>query len=401
MEILRKKELNLLDVRVGFSPVVALLGPRQCGKTTLALQYARRFGSKRVYHFDCEDPRVIERLQNPLMALEAIDGLVIIDEIQRRPDLFPVLRVLVDRDASRRFLILGSASRDLLSQGSETLAGRISFIEMGGFAIHDVEPAKYRILWLRGGFPRSYLARTENASGLWREDFVRTFLERDVPNLGIRVPALQLRRFWTMLSHYHGQVLNVSEIGRSLGLSDTAVRHYLDILTGTLLVRQLQPWFYNTKKRLVKRPKIYIRDSGLLHTLMTIREENDLLHHPRLGASWEGFALEQAIRHLGLHDEEVFFWAVHTGGELDILFQARGRLWGIEFKYMDAPAVSASMRSAIRELDLAHLWVVYPGEETYPLDAHITATGLNTLNQAFRMVVDPAETIEGATLADR
>src|SRR4030042_409884 len=275
MEILRKKELNLLDVRVGFSPVVALLGPRQCGKTTLALQYARRFGSKRVYHFECEDPRVIERLQNPLMALEAIDGLVIIDEIQRRPDLFPVLRVLVDRDASRRFPILGSASRDLLPQGSETLAGRISFIEMGGFAIHDVEPAKYRILWLRGGFPRSYLARTENASGLWREDFVRTFLERDLPNLGIRVPALQLRRFWTMLSHYHGQVLNVSEIGRSLGLSDTAVRHYLDILTGTLLVRQLQPWFYNTKKRLVKRPKIYIRDSGLLHTLMTIREEND------------------------------------------------------------------------------------------------------------------------------
>lgn len=400
MEILRKKELNLLDMRLGFSPVVALLGPRQCGKTTLALQYARRFGSKRVYHFDCEDPRVIERLQNPLMALEATDGLVIIDEIQRRPDLFPVLRVLVDRDNSRRFLILGSASRDLLSQGSETLAGRISFIEMGGFAIHDVEPAKYRILWLRGGFPRSYLARTENASGLWREDFVRTFLERDVPNLGIRVPALQLRRFWTMLSHYHGQVLNVSEIGRSLGLSDTAVRHYLDILTGTLLVRQLQPWFYNTKKRLVKRPKIYIRDSGLLHTLMTIREENDLLHHPRLGASWEGFALEQAIRHLGLHDEEVFFWAVHTGGELDILFQARGRLWGIEFKYMDAPAVNTSMRSAIRELDLAHLWVVYPGEETYPLDAHITATGLNTLKQAFRMVVDPAETIEGATLAD-
>ncbi len=401
MEILRKKELNLLDIRVGFSPVVALLGPRQCGKTTLALQYARRFGSKRVYHFDCEDPRVIERLQNPLMALEAIDGLVIIDEIQRRPDLFPVLRVLVDRDASRRFLILGSASRDLLSQGSETLAGRISFIEMGGFAIHDVEPAKYRLLWLRGGFPRSYLARTENASGLWREDFVRTFLERDLPNLGIRVPALQLRRFWTMLSHYHGQVLNVSEIGRSLGLSDTAVRHYLDILTGTLLVRQLQPWFYNTKKRLVKRPKIYIRDSGLLHTLMTIREENDLLHHPRLGASWEGFALEQAIRHLGLHDEEVFFWAVHTGGELDILFQARGKLWGIEFKYVDAPAVSASMRSAIRELDLAHLWVVYPGEETYPLDAHITATGLTTLNQAFRMVVDPGETIEGAALADR
>lgn len=394
MEILRKKELNLLDMRMGFSPLVALLGPHQCGKTTLALQYARRFGSKGVYHFDCEDPRVIERLQNPLMALETIDGLVIIDEIQRRPDLFPVLRVLVDRDDSRRFLILGSASRDLLSQGSETLAGRISFIEMGGFAIHDVEPAKYRLLWLRGGFPRSYLARTENASKLWREDFVRTFLERDVPNLGIRVPALQLRRFWTMLSHYHGQVLNVSEIGRSLGLSDTAVRHYLDILTGTLLVRQLQPWFYNTKKRLVKRPKIYIRDSGLLHTLMTIRGEDDLLHHPRLGASWEGFALEQTIRHLGLHDEEVFFWAVHTGGELDILFQAKGKLWGIEFKYMDAPAISASMRSAIRELDLAHLWVVYPGEETYPLDAHITATGLNALNRAFRMVAESAVPIE-------
>ncbi len=387
MEITRVKELQTIEERLRGSPVVTLLGPRQCGKTTLAMQYAHSLGENAFHHFDCEDPRIVERLSNPMLTLEPLKGLVIIDEIQRRPDLFPSLRVLVDRDASRRFLILGSASRDLIAQGSETLAGRISFVELGGFAIRDVKPEECRRLWVRGGFPRSFLAESEDASLSWREDFVRTFLERDVPNLGIRVPALQLRRFWTMLSHYHGQVLNVSEIGRSLGVSDTAVRHYLDILTGTFLIRQLQPWFYNTSKRLVKRPKIYFRDSGLLHTLLTVRDESDLLYHPRLGASWEGFALEQVIRHLGLRDEEVFFWAVHTGGELDLLFHVRGKPWGVEFKYAEAPAVSASMHSAFRELGLARLWVVYPGKETYPLDTNISVTGLSGLKQAFQEIV--------------
>jgi len=389
MEILRNKDLNILDARLSFSPVVALLGPRQCGKTTLAKQYANRLTGTQVHHLDCEDPRVISRLGNPMMALESLAGLVIIDEIQRRPDLFPVLRVLVDGDPSRRFLILGSASRDLLSQGSESLAGRISFVELGGFSIQDVAPPEYRQLWMRGGFPRSYLAKSESASGQWREDFIRTFMERDIPNLGIRVPSSQLRRFWTMLAHYHGQVLNASEIGRSMGIADTTVRHYLDILTGTFLVRQIQPWFYNTKKRLVKRPKIYFRDSGLLHTLMSIRQEQDLVHHPRLGASWEGFALEQVLSHLQLREEEVFFWALHSGGELDLLFQAKGKLWGVEFKYADAPTIGRSMRSALQELDLAHLWIIYPGDETYPLDRSITVAGLNNLKMTFADIEKP------------
>ena len=389
MEILRKKNLYILEARLSFSPVVALLGPRQCGKTTLAKQYANRLTGTQVHHLDCEDPRVISRLENPVMALEFLTGLVIIDEIQRRPDLFPVLRVLVDGDPSRRFLILGSASRDLLSQGSETLAGRISFVELGGFSIQDIDPMGYRPLWMRGGFPRSYLAKNESSSSQWREDFIRTFLERDIPNLGIRVPASQLRRFWTMLAHYHGQILNASEIGRSMGIADTTVRHYLDILTGTFLIRQIQPWFYNTKKRLVKRPKICFRDSGLLHTLMSIRQEQDLVHHPRLGASWEGFALEQALSHLQLREEEVFFWTLHSGGELDLLFQAKGKLWGVEFKYTDAPTIDRSMRSALQELDLAHLWVIYPGDEIYSLDRSVTAAGLNSLEKAFESVAAP------------
>jgi len=389
MEILRKKDLTILEARLGFSPVVALLGPRQCGKTTLAKQYANRLTGMQVHHLDCEDPRVISRLENPMMALESLTGLVIIDEIQRRPDLFPVLRVLVDGDPSRRFLILGSASRNLLSQGSETLAGRISFVELGGFSIRDIDPTGYRPLWMRGGFPRSYLAKNESSSSQWREDFIRTFLERDIPNLGIRVPASQLRRFWTMLAHYHGQILNASEIGRSMGIADTTVRHYLDILTGTFLIRQIQPWFYNTKKRLVKRPKIYFRDSGLHHALMSIRQEQDLIHHPRLGASWEGFALEQALSLLQLREEEVFFWALHSGGELDLLFQAKGKLWGVEFKYTDAPTINRSMRSALQELDLAHLWVIYPGDEIYSMDHNVTAAGLNSLEKAFESVAAP------------
>jgi predicted AAA+ superfamily ATPase len=383
MEILRKRELNTLEERLSVTPVVALLGPRQCGKTTLAKQYANRLTGTQVHHLDCEDPRVISRLENPMMALESLAGLVIIDEIQRRPDLFSVLRVLVDGDQARRFLILGSASRDLLAQGPETLAGRISFVELAGFSIHDMEPTEYRQLWIRGGFPRSYLAKSESASAQWREDFIRTFLERDIPQLGIRVPSSQLRRFWTMLSHYHGQVLNASEIGRSMNIADTTVRHYLDILTGTFLVRQLQPWSYNTKKRLVKRPKIYFRDSGLLHTLLSIRQEQELINHPRLGASWEGFALEQVLRHLQLREEEAFFWSLHSGGELDLLFRAKGKLWGVAFKYTDAPTIGRSMHSALRELGLAHLWVIYPGEETYPLDYSITVAGLNSLEKIF------------------
>lgn len=384
MEIERKRELNILKDRLQDNPVVSLLGPRQCGKTTLSNQFARKWAASKIHVFDCEDPRDLAMLDNPMMVLEPLAGLVIIDEIQRRPELFPALRVLVDQNPSRRFLILGSASRDLIRQSSETLAGRMSFVELGGFGLHDIEEEDYRKLWLRGGFPRSFLARSERASARWREDFIRTFLERDVPNLGIRIPAPMLRRFWMMLSHYHGQVFNASELGRSLAAADTTVKRYLDLLAGTFLVRQLQPWFYNTRKRLVKRPKIYFRDSGLLHSLMDIHTESDLLTHPRLGASWEGFTLEQVIIRLNLQDEEVFFWATHTGAELDLVFQQKGHLWGVEVKYQEAPKVTPSMRSALAELELMHLWVIYPGTKAYPLAERITAVGLYNMKEAFR-----------------
>lgn len=385
MEIQRTRELRLLRERLKENPVVALLGPRQCGKTTLANQFARKRSASRIHIFDCEDPRDLARLDNPMMALEPLKGIVIIDEIQRRPELFPTLRVLADMNPSRRFLILGSASRDLISQSSETLAGRISFMELGGFVLHDIKKQDYRKLWLRGGFPRSFLARNEKVSALWREDFIRTFLERDVPNLGIRIPGRMLRRFWTMLSHYHGQVFNASELGRSVATADTTVKRYLDILSGTFLIRQLQPWFYNTKKRLIKRPKIYFRDSGLLHSLMSVTSEDELSHHPRLGASWEGFALEQVIIRLNLREEEVFFWGTHTGGELDLVFQQKGQLWGIEVKYNEAPSITRSMHSALKELNLAHLWIVHPGEKIYALEKNITAVGLNSLGKAFNL----------------
>lgn len=381
MEIQRTRELRILKDRLRDNPVVALLGPRQCGKTTLAKQFAGKQSNSRIHIFDCEDLRDLARLDNPMMALEPLKGFVIIDEIQRRPELFPALRVLADQNQSRRFLILGSASRDLISQSSETLAGRISFMELGGFALHDIKKRDYRKLWLQGSFPRSFLARNENVSALWREDFIRTFLERDIPNLGIRIPPSMLRRFWTMLSHYHGQIFNASELGRSLATTDTTVKRYLDILSGTFLIRQLQPWFYNTKKRLVKRPKIYFRDSGLLHSLISVTSEDELFHNPRLGASWEGFALEQVIIRLNLREEEAFFWGTHTGAELDLVFQQKGQLWGVEFKYNEAPSITRSMRSALAELNLAHLWIVYPGDMIYSLEKNITAVGLNNLKK--------------------
>jgi predicted AAA+ superfamily ATPase len=384
MEIQRTKALNSLKEQLRDNPVVALLGPRQCGKTTLANQYAKKKRTLKVHIFDCEDPRDQSKLENPMLILESLTGLIIIDEIQMQPNLFPALRVLVDKDSSKRFLILGSASRDLISKSAETLAGRISFVQLNSFTYNEIKKHELKKLWIRGGFPRSFLARNDPISFRWRDNFIRTFLERDIPNLGIHIPPVMLRRFWTMLSHYHGQIFNASEIGRSLNTTDTTVKRYLDLLTGTFLIRQLQPWYYNTKKRLVKRPKIYFRDSGLLHSLMAVTNEAELQNHPRFGASWEGFALEQLIALLDLHEEEVFFWAIHTGAELDLLFQRKGKLWGVEFKYQEAPGITKSMRLALTELDLAHLWVVYPGDDIYPLDKNITAVGLYKLKAAFR-----------------
>lgn len=356
--------------------VVAILGARQCGKTTLARQFVRRLKSSSARTLlDLEDPTQLALLENPKLALGELRGLIVLDEIQRRPDLFPFLRVLVDEERKdRRFLILGSASRDLIRQGSESLAGRIAFIELPPFSWPEVKDL--RRLWVRGGFPRSYLARSRGASFEWRKAYITTFLERDIPALGINVPPAALRRFWMMLAHYHGQILNLSELGRSLAVADTTIRRYLDVLTGTFMVRQLQPWFENIGKRQVKSPKIYLRDSGILHALMGPQDEQALRTHPKLGASWEGFALEQVLNVLQAAPEETYFWATHGGAELDLLVFHKGKRLGFEFKYTDSPRLTPSMKTAREDLHLDELTVIHPGKERFPLAEGIRAVGL-------------------------
>lgn len=287
----------------------------------------------------------------------------------------------MDAHPRQRYLILGSASPALLRQGSESLAGRIGCYVLGGLRLEDVGPDRSRKLWLRGGFPRAYSARSDRDSRLWRDNYLTAFLERDIPQLGISIPAATLRRFWTMLSHYHGQVLNYAELARSFGISDMTARKYVAILEGTFMVRLLQPWHVNTKKRLVKSPKLYIRDTGLLHALYAIETEADLMSHNKLGASWEGFALESVCRHIGKSTGEVFFWATHNGAELDLYWQDRGRAWGVEIKYADAPRITPSMRTVLQDLELAHLWVVYPGTTTYSLSPAITVLPIGELHK--------------------
>ena len=328
-----------------------------------------------VTRFDMEKPADLLALRDPLHALEPLRGLVIVDEVQRRPDLFPVLRVLADRrPLPARFLLLGSASPNLLRQGSESLAGRLEIIEMGGFDLSEVGANATQRLWIRGGFPPSFLARTQETSATWRENFVRTFLERDVAQLGLTLPPLTLRRFWTMVAHYHGQTWNASEIGRSLGVSDVTTRRYLDVLTGAYMVRQLPPWYENLGKRQVKAPKVYVRDSGLLHTLLGLDTYRSVLGHPKCGASWEGFALEEVIR--ALRPREAYFWAVHAQAELDLLVFQRGRRLGVEFKFRDAPRLTRSMEAAIRDLRLDELTVVYPGERSYALGRNVSVVAV-------------------------
>lgn len=372
---------------IGRSPVTALLGPRQCGKTTLARLLADRHTA---HYFDLESPADRQRLQNPELLLSPLAGLVILDEIQLEPHLFSVLRVLVDRpDHQARYLILGSASPQVVKSVSETLAGRIEFVDLAGFDLSEVPADALERLWLRGGFPRSFLAASDADSLAWREGFIRTFLERDIPQLGISIPAVAMRRFWTMLAHLHGQTWKASELGRSMGLSDKTVRHYLDLLTGTYMVRQLQPWHENIGKRQVKSPKIYLRDSGLLHSLLSLPGKLELLGHPRLGASWEGFALEQALS--AIRPEESYFWATHSGAELDLLFFSGGRRCGVEFKFSEAPAMTRSMQSALVDLDLLHLWVVHPGKHCYPAHERITMLPLADIT-SLPQRVDAAKT---------
>ena len=368
----------VLDLLNDF-PVVAILGARQVGKTTLAQQIlAARQG--RGERFDLEDPADLARLADARLALSELGGLVVLDEIQRRPDLFPLLRVLADRRPRRaRFLVLGSASPELLRQSSETLAGRIAFHTLSGFRLDEVGRDKLDRLWLRGGFPPSFLAKSAGASFEWRRNFVRTFLERDLAQLGVRIPATTLSRFWSMLAHYHGQVWNSSEFARSFGVTDKTVRHYLDILSATLVVQPLPPWHANVRKRQVKSPKVYIRDSGVLHALLGLREPRDLERHPKVGASWEGFMLSQVVERLGAQPEECFFWATHSGVELDLLWVRGRRRWGFEIKRTSAPSLTRSMRTAFETLGLEKLWVVHAGAETFRLHKKVTAVAASRL----------------------
>ncbi len=361
--------------------MVAILGARQVGKTTLAREFSNRRRGPTA-RFDLEDPDDLARLEEPKLALGGLDGLVVLDEVQRRPDLFAVLRVLVDRPGSTaRFLILGSASPDLLRQGSETLAGRIAFHELEGLALDETGPSTAPALWFRGGFPRSFLASSDADSAEWRASFVRTFLERDLPQLGSQVPSATLHRFWKMLAHHHAQVWNGAELGRALGVRGSTVRRYLDLLAGALVLRLLPPWHENLAKRQVKAPKVYLADSGLLHTLLGIETPSDLGAHPKVGASWEGFVLKELITRLAARPEECYFWATHAGAELDLLFvRGRTRL-GFEIKRTTSPSTTRSMHAAVEALGLDRLDVIHAGDETFPLREGIRAVAFSRIEE--------------------
>lgn len=343
--------------------VVALIGPRQCGKTTLARQIVSPDSPN---YFDLENPVSLARLDEPMTALQDLHGIIVIDEVQRRPDLFPILRVLVDREPlPARFLILGSASPALLRQSSESLAGRITIITMSGFSLEEVGLEHQGKHWQRGTFPRSYLANNDNESFEWRRDFVLTFLERDVPQFGVQIPSTSLFRFWSVLAHYHGQIWNVAETARTLNIGETTARRYMDLLQDLFMVRQLQPWYANLSKRQVKSSKLYFRDSGLLHYLLGIKSEGELALHPRMGASWEGYVIEEIIK--SARPDEVYFWSTYSGAELDLLLIRNQQRIGVECKRKDAPKLTPSMRTAMRDLELDKLVVVYPGSQPYSL----------------------------------
>lgn len=354
-------------------PVVGLIGARQVGKTTLSREIAGNTSQPSTI-FDLENPEDIARLSDPMLALKDLEGLVIIDEIQKVPDIFQVIRVLADRSGKKtKFLILGSASPQLLKQSSESLAGRIAYHELGGFSLDEVGTGNIEKLWLRGSFPRSFTSRSLSDSVEWRKNFIKTYLERDLPQFGISVSSQTLRRFWNMLAHYHGQIWNASEFARSFGVADTTIRHYLDILASTFVVHQLPPWHENISKRQVKSPKIYINDAGILHTLLNIRTKNDLLAHPKLGASWEGFMVNQIIRILRADKEECYFWATHAGAEIDLLI-ARGRKrTGYEIKFTSSPKITPSMKIAVRDLKLDSMYVIHAGDKSYKMAGKIHA----------------------------
>lgn len=372
----RSHPLTRIESALDRYPVVAMLGPRQCGKSTLAREICRlRSGT----FFDLEDPSCPLLSDNARFVLDSLRGLVVLDEIQHKPDLFPLLRVLADRPGEpARFLLLGSASPHLVSHVSESLAGRVALVPMSGFDLTETGPDNFRSLWLRGGFPRSWLAGSETESMDWRNNFIRTFLERDIPALGIRVPAATLRRFWGMVAHFHGQIWNAAEFGRSLGTQESTAKHYLDILESTFVLRVLPPWYENLGKRLVKSPRVYFRDSGLLHAFFQTETELELLSHPRAGASWEGFAIEQILSILGT-SENAWFYRTQAGTELDLMVQHKGKRYGFEFKLSDNPSITRSMTIAMQDLELEKLFIVYPGEGRLMLRERVERTALREL----------------------
>jgi predicted AAA+ superfamily ATPase len=375
--ILRAHYLETIRERLKSFPVVSVLGPRQVGKTTLARAIA---GEQPSHFFDLEDVDALARLAAPKVALERLEGLVVLDEVQRKPELFELLRVLADRKPTKaRFLLTGSASPALVRGVSESLAGRVALVDVAGFNLEEVGEGEWRRLWWRGGFPLAYLADTDAASRQWQEEFVRTLLERDMPQLGISVASAALRRFWTMLTHYHAQLWKGSELARSLGASEPTMRKYLDLLSSTFMVRQLQPWHENVAKRQVKAPKVYLRDSGLLHCLMRQAAFADLEAHPKLGASWEGFALEQVLSITG--DRDAYFWATHAGAELDLMVHWRGRRYGFEFKYGDAPTLTKSMHVALADLKLDRLFVIHPGNDSYLMNDRTEVVAITQLRE--------------------
>ncbi|MBY0272118.1 MAG: ATP-binding protein [Alphaproteobacteria bacterium] len=367
----RKHFLEQIKQIHSVNSVCAILGPRQCGKTTLATSYRQSIEEK-CYVFDLEDPTDLEKLSTPKLTLETLDGLIVIDEIQRRPEIFPYLRVLIDRYPDRRYLILGSVSRDLIQQSSETLAGRIGYLELTPFQLSECHDL--RRLWERGGFPKSYLGKSLEISWAWRKAYIATFLERDILNLGLSLSSQEMRRLWTMLAHYHGNILNYSELGKSLSLSNGTIRRYIYVLEGSFMIRTLRPWFENIKKRQVKSPKVYIRDSGLFQALLNIQE--NLILHPKVGASWEGFALEEIIRFHDADQEDCYFWATSNQAELDLLIVRGSQRMGFEFKYTDAPKMSRSLHSALEDLKLEKITVITPGDMDFLIHEKVRAVGL-------------------------
>lgn len=363
--------------------VCGILGPRQCGKTTLARYYAQEKQNSPVHYFDLEDPTDLSKLESPKLILEPLEGLIILDEIQRRPEIFPYLRSFVDKYPDRKLLILGSASRDLIQQSSESLAGRISYVELTPF--NYLETRDLDTLWHRGGFPRSFLAPSEKGSFRWRRDFISTFLERDIGALGFNISTYDMRRLWTMLAHYHGNTLNYSELGKSLGVSDNTVRRYIGLLQGTFMVRCLKPWFENIKKRQLKTPKIYLRDSGIFHALLDIKDE-DLTMHPKLGASWEGFALEEVIRLYHAEQDDCYFWSTQHQAELDLLILSGGKKHGFEFKFSDSPKITKSMHIALEDLGLEKITIVIPGNENYKLSEEFEVKGLQGIAEGLQLI---------------